>query len=488
MRKQRNQHPGQIGECWLSKKPDRNGPEDAWCRTWYDSNTRQTCRVSLGTSDLRASQLQLAAWVIANQRPRNAAPEQVLIETVLLTYWSDHAQNLPSAETQRLGLSDWREFWAGKTVAELTPREQERFRKWLTRRGTGAGGIDRILSVGRAALNRAHKWQELSEVPHIFGFLSADDKRGRDPIGRPVSPREIARLMDAARSRHMLTFLLICCNTLARPAAVLDARPAQFDSEHHLLNLNPPGRKQNKKFRPIVPVTNTLRPWLERSVGESDRYVSYHGKPVRSILHMWRLTREAAGLDGRVTPYSLRHGMARELRKRGVPTEQIKIFLGHLPSGSDATTAIYAPYEPDFLKDAAAAIDEVMTEVRGHLQHARIDQTDIDPADLLTEPAQPHPRSIGEAKRKLIRQLILAGHAHAEVVRLSKVSGATVSKIRQDLKANLWLYRNTEGPVCVPFACRGDEAGQVAQTQVLEKTGGPGRTRTCDNTVMSGAF
>ncbi len=169
------------------------------------------------------------------------------------------------------------------------------------------------MSVGRAALNRAHKWQELSEVPHIFGFLTAEEKRGREPIGRPVSLKEIARLMDAARSRHMLTFLVIGSNTLARPAAILDARPAQFDAEHDLFDLNPPGRKQNKKFRPIVPVTLTLRPWLERSVGKSDRYVSYRGKPIRSITHMWRLTREVA--DDRVTPYPIRHGMARQLRK-----------------------------------------------------------------------------------------------------------------------------------------------------------------------------
>jgi site-specific recombinase XerD len=79
---------------------------------------------------------------------------------------------------------------------------------------------------------------------------------------------------------------------------------------------------------------------------------------------MWRLTREAADLDERVTPYSFRHGMARQLRKGGLPTEQIKILPGHLPSGSDATTSICAPYEPDFLKDAVAAIEDVMVEIR----------------------------------------------------------------------------------------------------------------------------
>ncbi len=234
-------------------------------------------------------------------------------------------------------MSYWQEFWTGKTVADITPNEQRQFREWLTGRGTGPSGIDRILSVGRAALNRARKWEEVSDVPHIFGTLTADAKRAREPKGRPISPAELARLFDAARSRHMLTFLVIAANTLARPAATLDLRPAQFDEEHKLLDLNPPGRVQNKKFRPIIPVTPTLLPWLKREVGASDRYVSYRGKAIGSILHMWRMTRDAAGLDARVTPYSIRHGLARELRKRRIPTEQISLFLGHLPDGSAAT-------------------------------------------------------------------------------------------------------------------------------------------------------
>ena len=104
-------------------------------------STDMSCQ--LGTSDFQAAQLELAGWVIANQRPKNAAPDQVLIETVLLTYRNDHAQHLPSSKTQWLGLSYWQEFWTGKTVSELTPREQERFRQWLAKRGTGHRGIDR---------------------------------------------------------------------------------------------------------------------------------------------------------------------------------------------------------------------------------------------------------------------------------------------------------------------------------------------------------
>ena len=490
MRKRREQRPGQIGQYWLSKKPGRDGADDAWCRTWYESGTRQTCRVSLGTSDFQEAGLLLAAWVVENERPRNAVPNRVLIETILLNYWNDYAQHLPCAPTQWHGLSYWQEFWTGRTVADITPHEQRRFREWLANRGTGTSGIDRILSVGRAALNRARKWQELSEVPHIFGTVTAEAKRARQPKGRPIMPEELARLIDAAQSRHMLLFLLIASNTLARPAAVLDLEPAQHDPEHGLLDLNPSGRVQNKKFRPVVPVSPTLRPWLSQPVGKSGRYDSDRNRPIRSILHMWRITREAAGLDERVTPYSIRHGMAREMRKRRVPTEQISLFLGHLPDGSAATTSIYAPYEPGFLADALEAIESVMEQVRKHLKHARIDcpQPVPDSGIEISLTGRAYRHGIGEDKRREVRQLILSGVPHAEVVRRTGVSSGTVSAIRQELKAAMPLYRNTEFGDCVPLACRDGEDDDGGLPETLEKIGGPGRIRTDDNTVMSGAF
>jgi integrase len=488
MRKQRDERLGQIGDYWVSKKPRRDREDETWYRTWYDKRTRQTRRVSLRTTDFSQASLRLAEWVVANQRTHKATPDEVLIEAVLLTYWNDHAQHLPSAKTQWLGLSYWQEFWTGCTVADITPQQQRRFREWLAKRGTGQSGIDRILSVGRASLNRARKWEEVSEVPHIFGTLTAEAKRAREPKGRPVAPEELARLFDAARSRHMLTFLLIAANTMARPAAILDLTPSQFDTSHRLLDLNPPGRMQNKKFRPIIPVTLTLLPWLERDVGPSGRYVNYRRKPVNSILHMWRLTRSEAGLDERVTPYSIRHGLARELRKRRVPTEQISLFLGHLPDGSAATTSIYAPYEPGFLSDAVEAIESVMADLRKHLKRAQIDKPDIDPADLATALGKSHRHGVGERKREEVRFLILSGAAHAEVVRMSGVSSGTVSAIRQELKAEIPLYRNTESEICVPIACPNPEPEGDPEPQVIEKIGGPGRTRTCDNTVMSGAF
>jgi hypothetical protein len=195
---------------------------------------------------------------------------------------------------------------------------------------------------------------------------------------------------------------------------------------------------------------------------------------------MWRLTCSEAGLDERVTPYSIRHGMSRELRKRRVPTEQIGLFLGHLPDGSAATTSIYAPYEPGFMSDVVDAIESVVSEVRKHLKRAQIDKPDIDPADPAAAIGSSHRRGIGERKRDEARFLILSGVAHAEVVRMSGVSSGTVSSIRQELKAKMPLYRNTEIKMCVPIACPTPQSVGDPNSEAIENISGPGRIRTCD--------
>ena len=478
---------GQIGSYWLSKKPGRDGAGDTWCRTWYDPRSRQTRRVSLGTTDFQAAGIVLANWVVEYDKAGGETrSDKVLIERVLIDYWVEHAQKLVSAATAWNGLAYWQEFWQGRTVAEITPYEQKQFRKWLTHKGMDAGGIDRVLADGRAALNRAVKWQELAAAPHIFAVQTAQDRRAREPMGRPIVPKKMALLLDAANSRHMLAYLVIAIGTLARPAAILDLRVAQFDGAHNRIDLNPPGRRQNKKHRPVLAVCSTLKPWLQALTEPNRRYVSYGRSPVKSIKTAWSLLVAEAGLDDRVTPYSIRHGMAREMRKRKVPGEQISIFLGHLPKGSDATTSIYAPYDPDYCSEALAAIEDVMADIRKHLKRADIDRPAIDVAALAKSIPSTAKHGVGDSKREEVRFLILSGLPHKEVVKRAGVSSGTVSAIRKEIRAVIPLYRNSESGLCVPFACRVDASSDDGGTQVIEKFGGPGRTRTCDLTVMSG--
>ncbi|MBM3525426.1 MAG: hypothetical protein FJX57_20965 [Alphaproteobacteria bacterium] len=187
----------------------------------------------------------------------------------------------------------------------------------------------------------------------------------------------------------------------------------------------------------------------------------------------------------RVTPYSIRHTMARELRKRRVPTEQISLFLGHVPVGVAATTSIYASYDPGFLGDAIAAIEDVMRELRAHLKRARLEAPQPapnTPAELTDRAGR---RGIGEGRRREVVVLLLAGVANRQIAERAQVSSGTIGAIRRELKALEPFYRAVGSEDCVPFASRVGGSPPQSQRQRLEKASGPGRTRTCNHTVMS---
>ena len=148
-------------------------------------------------------------------------------------------------------------------------------------------------------------------------------------------------------------------SSLARPDAVLDLSPAQVDIKRRLIKLNPDGRNQTKKYRPVVPISDTLLPWVEQC--EGTHYVLYNGKPVASVKKSFGQAAAGAGLK-EVSPYCLRHTMATELRARGVSEWEAMGMLGH--KSPARTTERYAKFRPDYLSGAARAIDAYFTDLR----------------------------------------------------------------------------------------------------------------------------
>ena len=350
MSKKRKDRSGQIGDYWLSQRP--NSP--VWCRTWFDPHTRQTRRASLGTTDLREAGLKLANWVSKNQHLSDERPEVLPLETALVRYYEKQAKESASRPQVKIALRYWSEYFAGHVISELTPERIEAFIDWLKEKGHKNAYINRTLAAGRAALNRAVKRQEVRIAPFI-------------PALEPGEPRDIrlnmdeaAALFDACQEPHILMFLMLAFNTLSRPVALLELEKSQVDFEGRLIGLNPPGRKQTKKYRPTVPITDTLLPWLEEA--EQGPLVAYWGRPIKSVRRGFNAVRDAAGLSKEVSPYAIRHTMAIELRKRSVPPWEVQGILGH-KAGGYGTTEIYAKYDPDYLSKSAEAIDDYMKEI-----------------------------------------------------------------------------------------------------------------------------
>jgi hypothetical protein len=63
---------------------------------------------------------------------------------------------------------------------------------------------------------------------------------------------------------HDRRYDIIALNIWARPAAIVDLDVQhQVDFENHVLDLNPPNSRHNKKHRPVMRLTANQKGWLE---------------------------------------------------------------------------------------------------------------------------------------------------------------------------------------------------------------------------------
>ncbi len=348
----------QIGDYWLSQQ----SRSPAWCRTWFDTTTGQTKRASLGTTDLSEAKELLKEWFIDQHRPQDTAAEDITLAQILTHYWNDHGSKLSSAPATKTSCRYWLEYWEDKTVADFVGiRAQERFHKWLSEeKNLSDATINRTVMVGKAALNRAWQNGEISSVPKVISKTITE----APPKGRPLEVDEVKLLLKHAQSERMYRFIMLMLGTASRPDAIRELQKSQCDLERGLIYLNPQGRKQTKKYRPTVRMPQQLRGLIENA---KDGYlITHRGQPVKSLRNSWVSLRTAAGLDGEVQPYSLRHTIARHLRANGVPAWEVAAQLGHQQTGMSITEK-YAAASPDYLIKSTEAIERYSRELSANV-------------------------------------------------------------------------------------------------------------------------
>jgi len=196
-----------------------------------------------------------------------------------------------------------------------------------------------------------------------------------EPKGRPLEVEEVARLIDAASEQHIRVLIAFMLGTAARTGAILDLSLNQIDLEHRLIDLNPKGRAQTKKYRPTVKLPDQLVPYVEArtQASKTGALIQYDGFPVSCVKRSWATARTAADLPGNVQTYSFRHTIARWLRMQSVPAWEVAAQLGH-KAPDYSTTEIYAPFDPAYLTKATGAIDLFLCQVARHLRASTISE------------------------------------------------------------------------------------------------------------------
>ncbi len=341
---------------------------------WFDSAKRQTYRLTLGTDDLiaAAAEVKRIADSGATGNPRLLISAPITVAQILERYRTQNAER-PSAEFNRIAIDKHLVPIVGEI--SVTDWRKDNFRMLETsfkEKGLSLGYLSRVCAVLRAALKDAENDEVIVRAPKIPEIMTEDDRDNAPLKGRVMSIEEVARLVDEASDPHFLEFLVAAINTGARPITILECEIAQVEwSERPLFDLNPAGRKQNKKYRPAIIVPATWAPWLKNA---QDPLIKCDGQPVKSVKTAMRGARKRAGLEPDtngvpVTAYSIRHTLGRFLEAQNVPVIQREILLGHQKTYAKRMTERYSPtnrHNPKYLDQATEAIEAFVNEINGY--------------------------------------------------------------------------------------------------------------------------
>lgn len=329
---------------WLSQRANRT----SWYRTWFNPGTRQTSRASLRTSDYEQAKEALIEWVNANAELKDES-DSITLAVIFQRYYEKHGQFIASSVQIRSSIKHWLAFFEAAELRELTLTRQQEFHAHLKSLNLSADYIRRIFADGQSAINRAYKHGEVANVPYIE--LPAAGP-GNDRI---CSRSDVSKLLAACETEIERRYLRLLLNTTSRPIALIDLQPFQVDFKRRLINLNPPGRIQNKKIRQIVAMTDNLYEDMMSWPKEDGPYLNREGVPAASHRPIMVKIRVRAGLPW-ITSNILRHTITTVMYEANVPEYEIDLFTGHRRGGTSRGT--YNHYRPGYLSKAAVAVDE----------------------------------------------------------------------------------------------------------------------------------
>lgn len=286
---------------------------------------------------------------------------------IVQAYLADReADKITSLARRQDAWKAMRPFWQPVDPVMI---DKEMCESYIKRRGVAVATVRYELGMLSTALNWAVKpgRRYIDLKPDIYLPTPPDRKE------RHLSVAQFRRFRAGIRAPHAQLYVAIGIATLARPAAILQMEWDQVNFERGLIDLNPPGRRQTRKRRPVVPMNRTLRKALEVAYAarQTEFVIEEGGTQIKSIKKAFQAASERSGV--KATPYTLRHTGAVWAAERGIPMSELAQLMGH--DDSRTTEKHYARYSPDYLRGVVDAID--IDILPGEVQ--------IEPATLVVE-------------------------------------------------------------------------------------------------------
>lgn len=353
-----------------NKGPQLKPNEKGYYEIHWTENGRSR-RSSTRSKDYSFAQKVLANFILHGEQ--EAANDGALMVLDALgdrdvpgaDYWHEHVvPRVVDKETQHYAYVKLKEHFGHLAVKDIMPDHVDAY---VAARRAGKIGrpsvnhtISRELSVLNAAINHAVKKRRLPKTDKPFIQLPGTS----EPRDRWLTREEAMRFLTVALSHRgphkddgklprIYRFLMLALNTGSRKSALLGLKREQVKLDGGYIELNPAGRAQTKKRRPKVPISDALRPMLERTLREipdrPDAFLLDHDGDIRTAFKTARIDAE---LGSDVTPHTLRHTKATWMAQAGRPMFEIAGVLG---DSVETVTKTYAHHHPDYLRGAVNA-------------------------------------------------------------------------------------------------------------------------------------
>ena len=407
----------QRGPFWLDHARVAEGrlasPNFYIC--WYDEQRGRQRRKSAGTSDVQLASEALDRHYLAARQPDEAGRAVYTVIQGLTDYYQEVGSLRSSADAIRSRLLLLTRFFdaeaaAGRLPEPFLPADLddealiERFRNWgladpiVALRKNEEGNwvregkvrerskatVEESVIALKAAMNLARRRRRIAVAPMILHRVrdevtaARNDRLSLGAIGELLdyTNRGAGRYGYPARLMPLRRYLIAAVCTLARPDAILDLSVApgrgQWLEDVDRLDLNPAGRIQTNKHRPVLPVATVLHDWLRQTdewfvcrenvqVDQASQEFRLVQSGVVSVRSAWDTARAELGLPAGWGVKLLRHSMATIVANRGVDPFQLKIAMGHQALGG--TTERYVIYAPDYLSSFLETIEAVLADL-----------------------------------------------------------------------------------------------------------------------------
>lgn len=330
---------------------------------WYVfySEGGRSQRDSLRTGDIQVAQQRFQGWLKGREEDRVARTPQTLANAFRL-YIEQHGPTVASPETLEYVSIKLLVWFADRLVTDISRKDIEAFGKARVDGANGwrpvkPGTVRKELAILRAVFNFMVKKVEPKEYrvnPMDLAYVPIPPRaQARDRVLSADELEHIRRVCSPAAGERLSRidrYMWMLMETGARSEALRKLRWEQVDFSACLIKLNPHGRNQTNKRRPIIPISDDLLAVLERAYTDrSNDWVLDHGGQIRKSVERFCARHNIEG----VTAHTFRHTLATRMAQAGVEMRDIAAMLGDSIATVEKN---YLHLSPQYLRGALAKL------------------------------------------------------------------------------------------------------------------------------------